>query len=308
MAYSTTGLPVIPYTLTTTIDGIKYETHVLTNTCQVITEDGVTLCDILKDLVTSNDLKTAIGNIKPNANTFRYKGALNDVPGHTAIQQLFEKVGMQNGDVYLVQISTVDCTGKEHVPSTAYDMYCWIKKVNRWVWFGSTQRNPDLDRLPTDTLKIFPATLGKPGEMLMTAADGETLVWGTAEDSGHILIEKHNQDPECHEDIRKELSTKATRMKIFNTTIQRKDWYWNGDGDYFCYLFKDERLGPHTYFEITPVAVTWPEINTLRKASLHSTYVIDFNDTCSYALLHADHVPDSDIRVCVKAFGDYDDV
>ena len=61
MAYSTTGLPVIPYTLTTVIDGIKYETHVLTNTCQVITEDGVTLCDVLKGLVTSEELKQAIG-------------------------------------------------------------------------------------------------------------------------------------------------------------------------------------------------------------------------------------------------------
>ena len=51
--YSTTGLPVIPYTLKTEIDGIVYETHVLTNTCQVITEDGITLCEVLKGLVTS---------------------------------------------------------------------------------------------------------------------------------------------------------------------------------------------------------------------------------------------------------------
>ena len=65
MAYSTTGLPVIPYTLTTVIDGIKYETHVLTNTCQVITEDGVTLCDVLKGLVTSEELNNAIEGIKP---------------------------------------------------------------------------------------------------------------------------------------------------------------------------------------------------------------------------------------------------
>ena len=58
--YSTTGLPVIPYTLKTEIDGIVYETHVLTNTCQVITEDGITLCEVLKGLVTSKELQEAI--------------------------------------------------------------------------------------------------------------------------------------------------------------------------------------------------------------------------------------------------------
>ena len=101
--YSTTGLPVIPYTLTTIIDGIKYETHVLTNTCQVITEDGITLCDILKDLVTNEKLEEAVKGISFENPVYQYKGILLNKPGKTAIDQLYEKIGMEDGEVYLVQ-------------------------------------------------------------------------------------------------------------------------------------------------------------------------------------------------------------
>ena len=145
MAYSTTGLPVIPYTLTTEIDGIKYETHVLTNTCQVITEDGVTLCDVLKGLVTSKELEEALKDVKIDGKVFKFKGVLNNLPDKTAIQQLYEKVGAQTGDVYLVQISYANCDAGTHVPNLAYDMYCWIRRINTWVWIGSTQRQPDLN-------------------------------------------------------------------------------------------------------------------------------------------------------------------
>lgn len=310
MAYSTTGLPVIPYTLTTVIDGIKYETHVLTNTCQVITEDGVTLCDILKGLVTSKDLEQAIDDAKLNQESFRYKGVLNDKPDKTAIQQLYEKVGAQNGDVYLVQISNVNCqcNCNGRIPNLAYDMYCWIEKIATWVWFGSTQRNPDLNTLPLETLQKIPATLGDPGEILMIAEDGKTLIWGTADQSTDIKIDQHNTSSTAHEDIRKELSQKGDKLKIFSTIIRRADWYWDGSGSYFSYIFKDERLKAHTYFEITPIATKKAELDILKKAGIQPIYNIDYNETISYATLHCNHVPDTDIRVCVKSFGDYDDI
>lgn len=310
MAYSTTGLPVIPYTLTTVIDGIKYETHVLTNTCQVITEDGVTLCDVLKGLVTSEELNKAIEGIKPEAGStdFRYKGVLNNLPDKSAIEQLFEKIGAQTGDVYLVQISNINCHRPEHVPNLAYDMYCWIEKIATWVWIGSTQRDPDLYQLPLDTLKKIPATVGNPGEILMTAADGKTLIWGSADGSTDIQIEQHNVSPEAHQDIRAELAKKGDKLKIFNAVIHRVDWYWDGSGAYYTYVFKDERLAPHTYFELTPIATKKDDLDVLKKAAIQPIYNIDYNESTSYATLHCKHIPTADIRVCVKEYGDYEDI
>ena len=307
MAYSTTGLPVIPYTLTTEIDGIKYETHVLTNTCQVITEDGVTLCDVLKGLVTSKELEEALKDVKIDGKVFKFKGVLNNLPDKTAIQQLYEKVGAQTGDVYLVQISYANCNAGTHVPSLAYDMYCWIRRISTWVWIGSTQRNPDLNTLPLETLKKIPATLGKPGEVLMTAEDGTSLIWSSPDQSADIKIEEHNSDSRSHADIRKELSTKGDKLKIFNTLLRRADWYWDGSGSYFTYVFRDERIKSHSYFELTPIATKKSELDVLKKAGIQPIFNIDYNDGISYATLHCNHVPEEDIRVCVKVFGDYED-
>ena len=308
MAYSTTGLPVIPYTLTTTIDGIDYEAHVLTNTCQVITEDGVALCDVLKGLVTSKELEEALKDVKIDGKVFKFKGVLNNLPDKTAIQQLYEKVGAQTGDVYLVQISYANCNTGTHVPSLAYDMYCWIRRISTWVWIGSTQRNPDLNTLPLETLKKIPATLGKPGEVLMTAEDGTSLIWSSPDQSADIKIEEHNSDSKSHADIRKELSTKGDKLKIFNTLLRRADWYWDGSGSYFTYVFRDERIKSHSYFELTPIATKKSELDVLKKAGIQPIFNIDYNDEISYATLHCNHVPEEDIRVCVKVFGDYEDI
>ena len=308
MAYSTTGLPVIPYTLTTEIDGIKYETHVLTNTCQVITEDGVTLCDVLKGLVTSKELEEALKDVKIDGKVFKFKGVLNNLPDKTAIQQLYEKVGAQTGDVYLVQISYANCDAGTHVPNLAYDMYCWIRRINTWVWFGSTQRQPDLNLLPLETLKVIPATLGNPGDVMMTAEDGKTIIWSPPDQSADIKINIHDTDTNSHADIRKELSAKGDKLKIFNTILHRDNWYWDGSGAYFTYVFRDERIKAHSYFELTPIATKKSELDILKKAGIQPIFNIDYNEEISYATLHCNHVPESDIRVCVKVFGDYEDI
>ena len=73
-------------------------------------------------------------------------------------------------------------------------------------------------------------------------------------------------------------------------------------------MFKDERLAPHTYFELTPIATKKDDLDVLKKAAIQPIYNIDYNESTSYATLHCKHIPTADIRVCVKEYGDYEDI
>ena len=275
--YSTTGLPVIPYTLKTEIDGIVYETHVLTNTCQVITEDGITLCEVLKGLVTSKELQEAISKVTFEDTVYHYKGVLLNKPDISAIDQLYAKVGMQDGEVYLVELSSakkittraaVKLAAKraaseksDPVASPRFDMYCWSSELNKWIFFGSTEN----------------------------------------------AIKAHNEDENSHPAIWRELQNKADKLSIFNTVINKSLWGWSADDGCYTYVFSHENLPAHTYFELTPIAITKAELDVLKEASIHPVYQITDSPDGSYAVLCADRVPTEDINVCVKAFGDYID-
>lgn len=322
--YSTTGLPVIPYTLTTTIDGIKYETHVLTNTCQVITEDGITLCDILKDLVTNEELETVVKEMKFENPVYQYKGILLNKPGMPAIDQLYAKVGMQDGEVYLVQCSNAEnqnarspvvfLNAKQvseldsEAPEKRFDMYTWSVSLNQWLYFGSTEKSSLPYGFPTDSLMEFPETLGKPGQTVVVTANGRSLEWKYPDASTEDVIEAHNNDANAHPVIWKELEKKADKLKIFNTKISKDSWAWTGEGGFYTSIFAHKNLPAHCYFEITPIAVTKAELDNLKNASIHPIYSIENTPDGSYAELHADHVPNEDIDVCVKVYGDFDEI
>lgn len=322
--YSTTGLPVIPYTLKTDIDGIVYETHVLTNTCQVITEDGITLCDILKELVTNEQLQEAVKNVTLESPVYQYKGILLNKPDKTAIDQLYEKVGMQDGEVYLIQCSDT-ATQKTNEPvvfmnakdvqqldsssiNKRFDMYTWSTALNDWLYFGSTEKSTLPVGFPTEVLMEIPNVIGKPGQTIMVSADGKTLEWKFPSESTRTAIEEHNKDENAHPAIWKELSQKADKLKIFNAIIPSSAWSWTGEDEFYSCVFASTNLPPHCYFELTPIAVTKDEINNLKNASIHPVYMIENSSEGSYATLKADHVPKKDIEVCVKVYGDFDEI
>lgn len=322
--YSTTGLPVIPYTLTTTIDGIKYETHVLTNTCQVITEDGITLCDILKDLVTNETLEEAMKGITFENTVYQYKGILLNKPGFSAIDQLYSKVGMQDGEVYLVQCSNAETQNARtpvvymnakqvaeldsDMPEKRFDMYTWSATLNQWLYFGSTEKSSLPDGFPIDSLMEFPETLGKPGQTVVVSANGKSLEWKYPDASTEEVLKAHNEDENAHPGIWRELEKKADKLKIFNSVIYKDSWAWTGEGGFYTCIFTNKNLPSHCYFEITPIAVTKPKLDNLKNASIHPIYSIENTSEGSYAELHADHVPAEDIEICIKVYGDFDDI
>lgn len=316
--YSTTGLPVIPYTLKTEIDGIEYETHVLTNTCQVITEDGITLCDILKDLVTNEDLESAMKDVGYDNPVYQYKGILVNLPDKTAIDQLYDKVGMQDGEVYLVQCSS---TTEDPIQAVAlsvsalpmstriavnrrFDMYCWSSALHEWLFFGSTEKSTLPEDFPLKTLTEFPDTFGKPGQVLTISTGGASLEWRYPNSSFETALEDHNSDPNAHPEIWQEIDKKADKVKIFNSVLLRDNWAWLGD-DCYSYVFEDAKIPPHSYFEITPIAFDKADLNVLKNANIRPIYSIQDSESCSYAIIRAEHVPAQDISICVKSFGTY---
>lgn len=316
--YSTTGLPVIPYTLTTTIDGIKYETHVLTNTCQVITEDGITLCDILDNLVTSEQMQEVVKEIQYDNPVYQYKGILLNLPDKTAIDQLYDKVGMQDGEVYLVQctssISDPVQAVAMSIPAEAmtlqtrvavnrrFDMYTWSATLNEWIFFGSTEKTSLPEDFPVETLEAFPQEMGKPGQVVTVSTDGASLTWAYPNAVFENAISEHNRNPNAHPEIWETLDKKADKIKIFNSVLYKDNWAWLGD-DCYSYVFEDSKLPRHSYFEITPTAIDKVDLDVLKDANIRPVYKIEDSDNGSYAILRAEHVPSQDINVCVKSFG-----
>lgn len=316
--YSTTGLPVIPYTLTTTIDGIKYETHVLTNTCQVITEDGITLCDILDNLVTNEQMQEAIKDVGYDNPIYQYKGILLNLPDKSAIDQLYEKVGMQEGDVYLVQCSSSNTDPVQAVamslPTQAmtmqtriavnrrFDMYSWSATLNEWMFFGSTEKNSLPEDFPVETLQEFPQEFGRPGQVVTVSTDGASLTWAYPNAVFDEALKEHNRDPMAHPEIWEAIDKKADKLKIFNATLYRDNWAWLGD-DCYSYVFEDPNIPRHSYFEITPIAIDKVDLDVLTEARIRPIYKIEDSDKSAYAIIRAEHVPTKDINVCVKLFG-----
>lgn len=304
--FSTTGLPVIPWTMTTTIEGIKYEMHVLTNTCQVVTEDGIMLCDILKKLATKDELKD-IGNTLAKENRFfKLKGVLNNLPDLSAINQLYAKTGNLTGEVYLVETNVFGD------PKKVYDMYVYEATTASWIWCGSTSKAnaSGLSDADVDFIKMFPSTPGRPGQYLVVNDKGNGLIWGygpPGDGSTHASVDWHNLDPEAHADIRRELNLKADKMIIFDDVLKKEDWVWDGSGAYYTLCYKNRNLLPRCYFEITPAYDTPAEMRMIAEAKLYSSYCIRESSEGAYALLHASAVPAGDIKISVKCWGDYED-
>lgn len=299
--YSTTGLPVLPYTFITEYDGIKYETHVLTNTRQVITEDGISLSEVLDNLITTEELNIALKTFDLNATYFKFKGILSNLPDITAIDQLYAKTGMFTGEVWLVEADKPDVIEK------VYEMYTYVESISKWVYCGSTSKQTgELPEGYSKTLKLFPDKLGKPGQYLIVTEDGAGLTWGYAGGGDTpVDIPTHDVDPDAHLYIQNKINLKADKLVVFNDTIHKDGWSYPGDDTYFNYIYTNKNIPDDGYFEITPVFTTFEQSTVLKNAELHPIYSIHNTDEGAYAILRAKHVPTADIQICVKCYGSY---
>lgn len=282
-------LPIYPTYTTVIKDGIKYKAYMETDWHQVMTEDGVPLCQVLQSMPSFDDSKY-----------FRYKGTLQDKPGTTAMEQLYAITDQKNGDVWLVQTSmTVDTTSGAEI---VCEMYVWLD--GSWIYSGTTNKKASVNSALPEVVQLFPDTLGEVGQTMVIGADGKSIVWG---DSGTAAIEEHNKDENSHQDIRRELNLKADKLRIFDDVIQTTGWNYNDKYGAFEYMYLSPKLPVGSYFELVPQISNQGEADTIASYGMSTTYeIISQEGYVPYALLHSKRVPIVPINICVKVLGTYE--
>ena len=278
-------LPVYPTYTTVVKNGVKYKAYFETDWHQVMTEDGVPLCDLIQSMPSYN------------ANNFyRYRGLFKTTPDASAIDQLYAVTTQKTGDVYLVETDMIVDDGR------VCEAYVWLGNESGWVYSGTTNRKASLNKDLPEVVRLFPDTLGEPGQVLIVGKDGKSLAWGG------YSIGDHNEDPEAHKDIRNELTLKADKLIIFNDVLLSSGWVYNGEYPCFEYIFQNSKLPKNSYFEITPVVDNTAESRNISEAAISPVYRIHYSaDKTPYAILRAKRVPDEDIEICIKCFGTYDE-
>lgn len=296
MPYSTTGLPVIPYTLTSEFDGIKYEVHPLTNTCQVITEDGTMLCDVLTALATKKELESEIAKLNPDCPWFKLKGTLKNLPDLSAIDQLYSKTTPLSGEVWLVEASSI---GAEH---KIYDMYVYSESILSWVYLGSTEKKDPV--ASNEVLQLFPTKLGKPGQYLIVNPTGTGLTWGYGgvDPTNPQTLNQHNLDPEAHAAIRAAIDLKADQLLVFNDVLKPSDWVWDGEHPFFTYFYTSDKLPVGSYMEMTAIINTPEDQQTIAEAGIVPSFRIGNGELGAYGVLQSIRVPAKPIEVTVKIY------
>lgn len=280
-------LPIYPTYTTVVKDGVKYKAYFETDWHQVMTEDGVPLCELLQSMP----------SFSAN-NFFRYCGIFKSIPQQSAIDQLYALSTQKNGDVYLVETDMVVDGVK------VCESYVWLGNEQGWVYCGTTNRKASTNRDLSDVLQLMPETLGEPGQILVVGEDGKSIAWGSS--FGDIKV--HNEDPEAHADIRAELSLKSDKLSIFNDALKSDDWVYNGEYPGFQYIYRNEKIPENAYFELTPVVNTQEDSKLISDAGISQVYrIYTVEGQSPYAILWAKHVPTTDIPICVKCFGTYNE-
>ena len=273
------NLPIYPGYATEIYNGVKYKVYYETDWHQVLTEDGVPLCELLRNLP-----------IPSKQNFYQYKGVLRNLPGKTGIEQLYAKTGQKVGDVYLVETDVI--ADNRYV----CEVYVWMDSSNGWVFHGSMVET----NLPP-ILREIPKEFGDPEQVLIISKDGKHITWGDP-------IREHNNDLTAHADIRQkieEIEIKAKSIKVFNAIIDSGNWTYNSSNGYYEYIFTDSRIPPKVYFELTPVIESKSVSTIIGNAHMVPVYAIDYMDDThpSYAILRSEFVPQGNIPVNVKIFG-----
>ena len=271
-------LPIYPTYTTIVKDGIKYKAYFETDWHQVLTEDGVSLCELLAHMPTSTE------------NYYRFCRVLRPTSTETAIEQLYAITNPEIGDVYLVETDMLVDN------SYVCEAYVWLRE---WVYCGTTNRELSLKRDLPGILKLFPDTLGEPEQALIVSKDGKSITWGNP-------LKTHNEDPKAHSDIRKAIDLKADKMTIINDTLYTGGWVYNGDYPGFEYYYMNSIIPVGAYFEITPIIDNADDAKVITAASISGIFKIESGaNKVPFAILNAKRVPARSIPICVKVFGTY---
>lgn len=277
-------LPIYPAIATTIRDGRKYKCYYETDWHQVMTEDGISLCKLLKSLPSVDA-----------TNFFRFCAILRN-SDKSAMEQLYEMTSQQLGDIYLVETTYITNGPK------VYEVYMWLDESAGWVYCGTTNRKETARQDGPEVLRLFPEGLGKPDAFLIVSKDGREMVWGPTRDE---MFDEHNSDEASHADIREALDLKADKMSIYNDVLVRQEWTYNGDYPSFEYVYTSENLPASAYFDICPIVQSKHDGDVISKAGMYGAFEIKTskNDEHTCAIIRAKRVPDEDIKICVKVFG-----
>ena len=283
------ALPIYPTYTTVVKNGVKYKAYFETDWHQVMTEDGIPLCELLQNMP----------SIDTN-NIYKYCGIFKSTPQKTAIEQLYELSSQNVGDVYLVQTDMLVDGGY------VCESYVWLDNDVGWLYCGTTNRKASINKDLPDVIRLFPDKLGEAGQILVVGEDGKSITWGNAAD---LSFDSHNKDENAHPDIRESIEVKADKLKIFNDVLKSNSWVYNGDYPCFEYIYQSDKLPKKSYFEITAVIDDKEDSSILANASISPSYKIQYGENeVPYTILRAKRVPSADIDICVKVFGTYDEI
>lgn len=283
-------LPIYPTYSTVVKNGVKYKAYFETDWHQVITEDGVPLCELIRSLPSYN-----------LDGYFRYCGILRNLPDKTAIDQLYALTSQKVGDVYLVETDILSKVGY------VLESYVWYGNEAGWVYSGTTSRKESENIDLPDIIKLFPDELGEPGQVLVVTEDGKGITWGNiGSPGGGADFAAHNNDPNAHKLIQDKIELKADKLIIFNDYLDTTGWTYDSEFNVFKYVYTNEKIGIGKYFELSPACTTVEENRAVAYANIHPTFeIVNPSDSSSYAILKASRVPTEPIPICIKVFGSY---
>ena len=281
-------LPIYPTYSTVEIDGKKYKAYFETDWHQVKTEDGVSLCELLQSMPSINDL-----------NMFNYKGILKNRPDMSAMDQLYALTDQKTGDVYLVETDFICESGR------VCELYVWCGNESGWIYCGTTDKKSEVTQYLPDAVKLFPDDLGNPGQILLIDESGKKITWGDSLTKKEL--DDHNLDKSAHKDIRNDINLKASKLVIFNDEILASDWVYNSEYPCFDYIYTNENIPIGAYFELVPIINSDNDASEISKYGISSVFeIISSTDSPSYAILRSKRVPDKNISICIKVYGEFE--
>ena len=275
--------PIYPTYATEVINGTKYKVYLETNWEQIVTEDGVSLKDLIQKLP-----------VWEEPQYFNYKGYLRNSPKKSAMEKLLEIRDPQLLDIYLVE--------RDYVFEGDYvsEIYSWYGNLSGWVYMGSTNPVGTIRHALPGILNLLPDDLGEPNDFLLVNEEGTGITWANP-------LRDHDTSPSAHPDIRKlieDIEISANKVRVFQDTIFFEQWIYNPITDYYEYDYTNEKIFEESYFEVTPMIDDQYTAELIRKAEINPSYPIYFPESGSpHAIIRAKNPPELDIPISVRVFG-----
>lgn len=275
--------PIYPTYATEVINGTKYKVYLETNWEQIVTEDGVSLKDLIQKLP-----------VWEEPQYFNYKGYLRNSPKKSAMEKLLEIRDPQLLDIYLVE--------RDYVFEGDYvsEIYSWYGNLSGWVYMGSTNPVGTIRHALPGILNLLPDDLGEPNDFLLVNEEGTGITWANP-------LRDHDTSPTAHPDIRKlieDIEISANKVRVFQDTIFFEQWIYNPITDYYEYDYTNEKIFEESYFEVTPMIDDQYTAELIRKAEISPSYPIYFPESGSpHAIIRAKNPPELDIPISVRVFG-----